>query len=309
MDKIKVSIVIPVYNSEDSIGQLVDRLDESLNTDYQLEVVLVNDCSKDNSEQVCTEVARKHKGVVKFFSLAKNVGEHNAVMAGLGQTTGDFAVIMDDDFQNPVSEVVKLVNYAAEQDYDVVYTYYSEKKHHFFRNLGSSFNDWVATFMLKKPKDLYLSSFKLINRFLIDEVIKYDLPFPYIDGLILRTTQNIGKIQVVHEERKAGKSNYTIKKLVSLWLNMFTNFSIMPLRISVIVGFFFAIIGFAFGLYTLVEKFMNPDMPTGYSSMFTAISIFSGIQLMAIGMLGEYLGRMFLSQNKRPQYCIRKKII
>lgn len=309
MDKIKVSIVIPVYNSEDSIGQLVDRLDESLSNDYNLEVVLVNDYSKDNSEEVCTEVAHKHKGVVKFFSLAKNVGEHNAVMAGLGQTTGDFAVIMDDDFQNPVSEVVKLVNYAAENDYDVVYTFYSEKKHHFFRNLGSSFNDWVATFMLKKPKDLYLSSFKLINRFLIDEVIKYDLPFPYIDGLILRTTQNIGKIQVIHEERKAGKSNYTITKLVSLWLNMFTNFSIMPLRISVIVGFFFAMIGFGFGLYTLVEKFMNPDMPTGYSSMFTAISIFSGIQLMAIGMLGEYLGRMFLSQNKRPQYCIRKKII
>lgn len=309
MDKIKVSIVIPVYNSEDSIGQLVDRLDESLSNDYNLEVVLVNDCSKDNSEEVCTEVAHKHKGVVKFFSLAKNVGEHNAVMAGLGQTTGDFAVIMDDDFQNPVSEVVKLVNYAAENDYDVVYTFYSEKKHHFFRNLGSSFNDWVATFMLKKPKDLYLSSFKLINRFLIDEVIKYDLPFPYIDGLILRTTQNIGKIQVIHEERKAGKSNYTITKLVSLWLNMFTNFSIMPLRISVIVGFFFAMIGFGFGLYTLVEKFMNPDMPTGYSSMFTAISIFSGIQLMAIGMLGEYLGRMFLSQNKRPQYCIRKKIM
>ena len=305
-NKEKVSIVIPVYNGGNSIERLVAELIQELADTYSLEIVLVNDCSPDHSEKVCRSLAFKYSTIVSFYSLATNVGEHNAVMAGLNQTTGDFAVIMDDDFQNPVSEVIRLIDFALASEHDVVYTYYECKEHSNFRNMGSKFNDKVANLMLKKPKDLYLSSFKLINRFLIDEVIKYNLPFPYIDGLILRTTSNIGKLQVLHQQRKEGQSNYTFRKLVSLWLNMFTNFSILPLRISVFVGFTFSLIGFILGIYVVIEKITNPNIPLGYSSLIFVISIYAGIQLIAIGMVGEYLGRMFLSQNKKPQFSIRK---
>jgi len=302
-----ISIVIPVYNGEKSISRLVEDLIRKLTPEFNIEIILVNDCSPDNSEKVCISIFEKHRHIVKFYSLAKNVGEHNAVMAGLNNVSGDYVIIMDDDFQNPVSQVVKLISYAIQNSYDVVYTYYDKKKHSFFRNLGSHFNNLVANLMLKKPKDLYLSSFKILNRFLINEIIKYNLPFPYIDGLILRTTSNIGKINVKHQERKFGKSNYTFKKLILLWLNMLTNFSILPLRISIIIGFIFSLFGFILGIQALVEKIINPDIPIGYTSLIVIVSIFSGIQLIAIGMVGEYLGRVFLSQNKKPQYSIRKK--
>jgi len=300
-----VSIVIPVYNGENSINRLVALLIDSFEKRYDLEIILVNDCSPDNSEAVCIALFEKFEAV-KFYSLAKNVGEHNAVMAGLNKSTGDFTVIMDDDFQNPVSEVEKLISYAIGSSFDVVYTFYDKKRHSFFRNLGSKFNDKVATILLKKPSDLYLSSFKIINRFLVNEIIKYDLPFPYIDGLILRTTNNIGKIKVLHNERIEGTSNYTFKKLFALWLNMFTNFSILPLRFSMIVGFVFSLFGLGYGIFSFVEKFLNPDLPMGYTTIVIFISIFSGIQLIALGMVGEYLGRMFMSQNKQPQYSIKK---
>ena len=304
--KESISIVIPVYNGEKSITNLVALLIAKLSRSYKLEIVLVNDCSPDNSEAVCISIYEKHKDIVKFLSLSKNVGEHNAVMAGLNHITGDFAVIMDDDFQNPVSEVIKLIEFAIITQNDVVYTYYDKKEHSFFRNLGSRFNDKMATILLKKPKDLYLSSFKVINKFLVEEIIKYNLPFPYIDGLILRTTNNIGKLKVKHNKRTNGESNYTLKKLVSLWMNMFTNFSILPLRFSMIIGFAFSLFGFGYGLFAIIEKLYNPHLPIGYTALIVLVSIFSGIQLMALGMIGEYLGRMFMSQNKKPQYSIRK---
>ncbi|OGU55116.1 MAG: glycosyl transferase family 2 [Ignavibacteria bacterium RIFOXYC2_FULL_35_16] len=305
--KLGLTIVIPVYNSEDSLSRLTDHLVNSLSGDYKLEIILVNDCSNDNSEKICIALYEKYNSIVKFYSLSKNVGEHNAVMAGLNYTTGDFIVIMDDDFQNPISEVIKLVEYAKEQSYDVVYTYYDRKQHHFLRNLGSKFNDKVANVMLKKPKDLYLSSFKLISKFLVKEIIKYDLPFPYIDGLILRTTNNIGKIQVHHQERNVGKSGYTLTKLVSLWLNMFTNFSILPLRISIYLGFVFALLGLALGVYSVLEKLSNPALPVGFAALAVSVFIFAGVQLISLGMIGEYIGRIFLSQNKRPQFTIKRK--
>ncbi|MBN2037184.1 MAG: glycosyltransferase family 2 protein [Chitinispirillaceae bacterium] len=302
---LNLSIVIPVYRGEQSIGPLVDLLVRDLSPLYRLEIVLVNDCSPDNSEQACVALYRQYPSIVKFYSLSKNVGEHNAVMAGLNKSTGDWVVIMDDDFQNPVSEVVKLVSFAAQNAYDVVYTWYDRKKHSSLRNLGSWFNDKVATIMLKKPAKLYLSSFKAMNRFLVNEVIKYTLPFSYIDGLIMQITGNIGTVQVEHEARAAGRSGYTLKKLISLWMNMFTNFSVLPLRLAMAMGFAFAGLGFLVGLEMVIEKYLNPTMPVGYAFLVFIVTVFAGIQLIAIGMVGEYLGRMFLNQNRKPQYSIR----
>jgi len=305
-DVLKTSIVIPVYNGALSIGRLVDELIARISPVFNIEIVLVNDCSPDNSEEVCIGITKKHPEFVSFYSLAMNVGEHNTVMAGLNKANGDYAVIIDDDFQNPVSEVIKLIDYMINSNYDVVYTFYEEKKHSIFRNLGSQFNDKVANVMLKKPKDLYMSSFKIINRFLINEVIKYDLPYPYLDGLILRRTSNIGKIKVSHTARQIGKSNYTLRKLISLWMNMFTNFSILPLRISIVLGFIFSFIGFLISIDAIIEKIINPHLPQGYTFIVIIISFYAGIQLIAIGMVGEYLGRLFMAHNKKPQYSIRK---
>lgn len=305
--KVNVSIVIPVYNGEKSIARLGDELVTELDGYYNLEIVLVNDNSPDESEKACIALFEKYPDIIKFFSLAKNVGEHNAVMAGLNQTTGDYMVIMDDDFQNPISEVIKLLNHAISTDCDVTYSYYKKKKHSWFRNLGSQLNDKVSNIMLKKPRDLYLSSFKVLNRFIVNEIIKYDLPYPYIDGLILRCTDKISKLEVEHRERQEGRSGYTLTKLVRLWLNMFTNFSILPLRATFIMGVVISLLGVGFAFITLLEKFSNPNMPLGYTSLLIVVVIFAGIQLISIGMIGEYVGRMFLSQNKRPQYTIRKR--
>ncbi|MBI4707814.1 MAG: glycosyltransferase [Candidatus Omnitrophica bacterium] len=301
-----LSILIPVYNSERTIDRLVEELIRDLGSLFKLEIILVNDNSVDRSEEVCISLFDKHRETVKFYSLSKNVGEHSAVMAGLNRVTGDFAVIMDDDFQNPISAVVKLVNTALENNYDVVYSYYEQKRHNLFRNMGSWLNDKAANLMLKKPSGLYLSSFKVLNNFLVNEIIKYKAPFPYIDGLILQITDKIGTVKVEHHERKEGKSGYTLRKLVSLWLNMFTNFSILPLRLSIILGLIFASLGLFLGVKTTIEKLIDPDLPVGFASLLISISIFGGIQLVMLGMVGEYIGRIFLSLNKKPQYTIRK---
>jgi len=307
MDDKLLSIVIPVFNSENTIAELVSKLVERLDNHYIFEIILVNDCSGDNSEDVCIELYQKYPKKLKFYSLAKNVGEHNAVMAGLNNTNGEWVIIMDDDFQNPIDEVLRLIDYSTSTDFGVVYTWYKNKKHSLFRNFGSYFNNKVANVMLKKPDKLYLSSFKSIHTSVVKEIIKYDLPYPYIDGLILRTTRNIGKIEVEHKTRAKGKSGYTFKKLVSLWLNMFTNFSVIPLRISTVLGTILSIIGFIFGIITFIEKLIHPEIPQGYASIVIVFIIFSGVQLIFLGVIGEYLGRLFIANNKQPQFFITKK--
>ena len=302
-----ITIIIPVFNSEKTIFDLVSNIFDSLKLDYKFEVILINDCSSDNSDIECLKLYDKYKGKIKYYKLAKNVGEHNAVMAGLNYAMGDWIVIMDDDFQNPVSEVEKIINFSLSNDYDVVYTHYKYKKHNIFRNLGSYFNNKVANIMLKKPNDLYLSSFKSIQSKVVKEIIKYNLPYPYIDGLILRTTRNISSIQVKHKKRIQGKSGYTLKKLFSLWLNMFTNFSVVPLRISTLFGFIFSFVGLIFGIITIIEKLLYPELPQGYPTIIIVVLLFSGMQLIFLGVIGEYLGRLFLSNNKHPQYFIDKR--
>jgi len=302
----EVSIIIPVYNGASTIISLVSKLIKEL-VSYDFEIILINDCSNlDNSFEVCNKLATENNKI-KFLDLSKNFGEHNAVMAGLNLCNGSCAVIMDDDFQNPPEEVVKLIT-KMDEKFDVVYSKYSIKNHNFLRNLGSKFHNAVASLLIGKPKGLYLSSFKIINRFVINEIIKYTGPHPYIDGLILRVTRNYSTVTVLHNKREDGKSGYTTRKLISLWINMLTNFSIMPLRLATYTGFLTGIIAILFSIYIAIEKIMNPNLPIGWATTVIAILFLGSVQLFAIGIIGEFLGRVFLKMNGTPQYIIKTKV-
>ncbi|MBU1909335.1 MAG: glycosyltransferase family 2 protein, partial [Verrucomicrobia bacterium] len=295
-----------VYNGEQTVGLVVEDILKTLD-DVLLEIVLVNDGSPDGSGRVCEELVVKHAPRVKYVELSRNFTEHNAVMAGLLHTSGDYVVEMDDDCQNPAPEV-RLMLDEIRKGFDVVYSYYEKKRHHFLRNLGSWFNDRVATIMLKKPRDLYLSSFKVMNRFIVNEMVRCANPYPYIDGLIFQITTRISKVKVEHKEREHKRSNYTVSKLVGLWLNMFINFSILPLRLATYAGFAMAACGLGLGVFSVVERILKPDLPTGFASLIVSILLIGGIQCFLLGMLGEYLGRLFLSVNRKPQFVVRRKL-
>lgn len=299
----KLSVVVPVYRGADTVTELVEKLSEELRPAYDFEIVLVEDCSPDNSGDVMRGLASKYPWVV-CVHLSRNFGEHNAVLCGLNYARGEFVVIMDDDLQNPPSEVRRMVA-EIEAGYDVVYSRYERKQHHWFRNLGSKLNDRVANVMLNKPRDLYLSSFKALSRFVVDEVTKFDGPFPYIDGLILRATRNIRVVTVEHHARAVGTSGYTLTKLVRLWVNMFTSFSILPLRVSSLFGLLVAGVGVVLALVFAVERLRHPELPLGWASLMISVLVLAGVQLFALGMLGEYLGRMFLKVGGEPQFVVR----
>jgi len=306
----KLSILIPVYNSEKTIGRLVDTIVAQLQTQFNaLEIVLVNDGSIDNSHFCALQVVKRYPGMVKYIQLARNFGEHNAVMGGLNYVTGDCVAIIDDDFQNPPLEILNLVE-KLRKGYDVVYSYYEKKHHSWFRNLGSAFNDWVATKLLAKPKGLYLSSFKVINAFLVRIVIQYNGPFPYIDGIILRSTTNIGRQLCRHEDREQGRSNYTLGKLIHLWSNMSTGYSITPLRIVSLIGLLISVLAIVLFIFFVTVRlsgsiFIQQDIPPGWASTITLITFFSGLQISVLGVIGEYLGRLFLTINRLPQFVVR----
>lgn len=306
----KLSVVIPIYNSESTIVKLVQVCAKELGPKYpKLEFVLVNDGSVDRShELILTLLNTSTELDIKYFNLARNFGEHNAVMCGLRHSNGDATVIIDDDFQHPPREIIKLVD-RLEDGYDVVYSCFNEKKHSLLRNLGSKFNDRLANLMLSKPNGLYLSSFKVMNRLTVKAVCKYKGPFPYIDGLILRSTRQIGTQLCEHRARAAGESNYTYRKLISLWLNMLTSFSVVPLRVASYLGLLMSGVGFFLALLFITSWAVGgiglEGVPRGWASLIVSITIFSGIQLMVLGMIGEYVGRIFMTQNVQPQFIIR----
>ena len=304
----ELSLVIPVYNGSRTIGALVEHTTKIFGS-TSFEIVLVNDGSEDDSETVCAQLAEKFPQNVTFVHLSRNFGEHSAVLAGFTEARGRYIAVLDDDGQNPPEEVVRMLDELKRKNYDVVYGHYIEKKHSWFRNLGSRFNDRIATLMLHKPKDLYLSSFKVMNRFLINEIIKYHGPYPYTDGLIYRVTRNIGQIPVEHRASVSGPSRYTFRKLVRLWLNMFLNFSIKPLRISVYVGLFASCLSIVALVAILIDKlWITPDLTVGIPTVLGSVVFFSGIQLMILGLVGEYLGRLYLDQTGTPQYVVRYAI-
>jgi undecaprenyl-phosphate 4-deoxy-4-formamido-L-arabinose transferase len=304
----KISFVIPCYRSENTLGSVIDEIDRTMATriDYSHDIILVNDGSPDNTwGAICNEVSKATDGHILGINFAKNFGQHAALMAGLNRTTGDYVVCLDDDGQTPADEVFKLID-ALENGADVAYARYGHKQHNVFRNFGTFMNESMATVMLGKPKDLFVSSYFAARRFVVDEMVKYESSYPYVIGLVLRTTKNIVNVDVNHRRREVGQSGYTFSKLLGLWINGFTAFSIKPLRIATFSGFSFAAIGFIYGIYTIIKKFVYPAVPVGFSALMSAVIFIGGMLMLMMGMIGEYVGRVYISQNKNPQYVIRE---
>lgn len=308
----KISFVIPCYRSENTIGEVVDGINDvmALRPQVDYEVVMVSDHSPDNVYSVISELCRKDPKHLHGIELARNFGQHAALMAGYSHVSGDYVVSLDDDGQTPVSEVWALIDKIHDGRFDVVYASYAEKKHSFFRNMGSRLNDLMACWLLNKPRRLKITSYFVARRFVVNEILRYKHAFPYVIGLVLRVTKNIANVQVEHRERLEGVSGYTFLKLVALWMNGFTAFSVKPLRIASFVGILCALGGFGFGIWTIINKLvLNPDAPLGYSSLMSAILFVGGILMLLLGLIGEYIGRIYICLNNSPQYVISKETV
>ncbi|MDE1903508.1 MAG: glycosyltransferase family 2 protein [Alphaproteobacteria bacterium] len=299
-----LSIVIPVYNGAQTIEALVAAL-QALAVPGGHEIVLVNDGSPDNSLEICRGLVARTSVPITLVDLARNFGEHNAVMAGLREARGAHIITMDDDLQNPPSEVLRLLEHAQRGGADVVYAKPLEKHHAGWRNLGSRFTNRIADLVLDKPKGLYLSSFRCISAFAAQQAIAYEGPFPYVDGLLLQVTQRIDSLAVEHLPRPHGHSNYTLRRLIRLWLNMFVNFSVMPLRLSTVTGIGLSILGMVGAAWAAVSALFLEKTPPGWASLTVAVMLLSGVQLLILGLVGEYLGRLYLTVNRRPQTVVR----
>nr|WP_314071612.1 glycosyltransferase family 2 protein [uncultured Roseococcus sp.] len=298
-----LSIVVPVYRGAATVGRLVEAL-SALRPAGGLEIVLVNDGSPDNSGDVCRELARTATVPLTYIEHARNFGEHNAVMTGLRHARGAYVINMDDDLQNPPEEVIRLYDHARLGGWDVVYTRYAKKEHEGWRNLGSRFANWVADQLMDKPKGLYLSSFRCMSAMVVREVARYSGPYPYIDGLVMQVTQRIDSIEVAHYARAEGRSNYTMRRLIRLWLNLATNFSVLPLRLAIFAGAAMGALGFLLAIFVVVEAFLS-ETPSGWASSMTLMLLIAGVQFLILGVMGEYVGRAFLSANGKPQGVVR----
>lgn len=299
-----VSFVVPLYNTGDSLHRLLEAF-RFLPIKEGYELVLVNDASPDGTGSRVAAMMASLPYRAVLIDMAKNFGEHAAVLEGYRHARGKFIVNLDDDLQNPVEEALRLVDHLQKHDCDVVYTWFAEKKHHPLRNFGSWFTNYAASLLLEKPKDLYLSSFRGLRREILESITAYRGPYPYIDGLILGATHRIDRLQVRHEARSQGSSGYTFRKLVRLWMNMFFNFSVMPLRFAGILGLLLCALGAVMLLVVVVEQLVYGIPIAGYASLMVAVSLFSGAQLLILGVIGEYIGRTYLTVAGRPQSLVR----
>jgi len=305
-NKPTLSVVVPLYNCSTALPRLLDEI-LKLQVPGGMELILVNDGSGDDTAEVGARLVRDRHEAITFIDLARNFGEHNAVMTGLRHASGSYIVNLDDDLQNPPSEALKLLAHAQLHGMDVVYSRFKTKHHSFARNLGSWFANRVADFLLDKPRGLYLSSFRCMSAFAVQQIIRYGGPFPYIDGLLLQVTKRIGSVDVEHAPRLSGRSGYNLRRLLRLWLNIVINFSVMPLRVATVFGLLMSSFGF-FSTSLVVIENLTIGTPHGWSSLMSVLLVFSGTQLLMIGVMGEYLGRLYLSTMQRPQAVVRDVI-
>lgn len=307
----KYSVVIPCYKSAPTIGKVVSLTAEELRRlDIQdFEFILVNDCSPDGGETIRTlQGLAEEFPFVKVVDLGKNAGQHNATMAGLQYAAGDYIISMDDDMQTHPSQLGKLKE-KLEEGYDIVYGYYTQKKESLFRRLGSALNYWTVRLLIQKPRWLRTSSFWMIRRYVRDYVIQYRHPHVHLQGLFLRTTStsNIACVPIEHFEREYGSSTYTLKKLIQLYSNII-GYSVTPLKIVTNIGYIFAAMGFVIDAIVLIRKLLHPEFAAGWTSMIGALCFFSGVILVALGVVGGYVGRLFIGETNTPQYVVRDLI-
>ena len=305
--RVLVSVVIPCYKSELSIRGVVEQVMAAFDrlADYECEFVLVDDCSPDGTFGVIRQLAEEHPNV-HGLRLMRNFGQHNGLMCAMGHAKGDLVLGMDDDFQTQPSQIPILLDKMRE-GYDLVYGVYRESANGSVKNFTSWLNRVTANKLLGRPDDIRSSNFWVITRQLKEQVIQYKNYNPQVDALFTRMTGNIGNVEIEHHKREYGSSGYTLKKLVKLWLAYF-NYTVLPLRIVSGLGVCTAFLGFLFGIITVVQKLVQPDVTVGWSSIVCILLFFFGIVLLALGIIGEYLGDIVLSINSTPQYIVRERV-
>ena len=311
MNKELISFVIPCYNSTKTLGTVTEEITATMSEkmeQYDYEIILVNDCSPDGTTyQAICDLAEKDEHI-RGIDLAKNFGQPSAVMAGLNQAKGDYIVCGDDDGQTPFCDL-PLLFAKLDEGYDVIEAKYAQReKRSWFRKLGTFMNESMATWLINKPKGIVLTTYWVIRRFVADEMIKYPNSYPYLGGLMMRATQKVCNVDIVHRARLEGKSGYNIRKMLDLWLSGFTSFSVKPLRITTFFGVFVAFLGMIAGVVTIIRKILDPSILAGYSSLMAVMLILFGILFVMLGMLGEYVGRIYMSLNNTPQFVIRHKV-
>ena len=305
MKKKMISITIPCYKSADTIGRLTAEIKKemSLHKDYNYEIILVNDCSPDNTFDVIKNLALKDSHIIAC-DLSKNFGESSALMAAFSMVSGDYVVRMDDDGEHDPKYLFKLID-KLEEGYDYVCAKFINYHHSLYKRIGSKFNYWFLTKMMDIPDGSIMSSYNVTRKYVIDEMMKYNNPRPYVDGMVWAVTTRTASVPIEHGHRYAGESGYGLKKSVALWINGVTSFSIKPLRLASLLGFLFAIAGFLIGVIVIIDKLIHPDIEAGWTSMFATELFSSGFIMIFLGLIGEYVGRGYLINNHIPQYVIR----
>lgn len=303
----KISCVIPCYRSAKSIGTVVELLEATLQeraSEYDYEIILVNDASPDDTLSVLVELAAGNPRIV-VVDLARNFGQHPAIMAGFSKVTGDIVVVLDDDMQCPPQELFKLVDKLVDDRLDIVYAYYDHREHAGWRNLGSRFNTWCTRRFSRVPKDLQINNYYAVQRYVVDNALRYRNPYPYIDGLLMQGIRNYANVSISHHAREEGESGYNLRSLVSQLVDGVTLFSVLPLRIATAFGLVCALVGFVLAVVIIVQKLVDPSIMEGWSSMMAVMLFLGGLIMLLVGVVGEYVGRLYLSSNNMPQYIIR----
>ena len=267
----------------------------------------MNDDSPDNSWAVIVQLASLYDFIVGV-NLRRNVGQDNAIMAGLRQARGETVVVMDDDLQHDPSDIEQLYR-EIRNGSDVVYAHFYKKEQAHWKNLGSWFAGRMAEIVLRKPKHIYMSPYKAIHRDVVKEVIKYDGPYSYVDGLIFTVTSNISQIEATHHPRYAGSSNYNLWRSIRVWLKLVTSFSVIPLRVATVTGLVVSVLSLLMAFFFMFQALVLQKLPEGWASLSVSVSFLGGIQLMALGVLGEYIGRTFITQNKPPQFTVKEACV